>query len=278
MTDYFESMKAFLFLHLGFFLLTLTACDSSGHEWIDPRGKPYYALIQEEMYPLTEGCEQDSDCQVDTIKPLESCSRSVLGSYLISKSAEWNAFKEDIERARAVLSKGEFCPALSLPEEYWVLNQSPVAICHYGQCKAKTTLSTGGYIDFSVSSDFNKSLEIRRSLFTVRNGEESLEGEFSEEELDQIHQAISEINRCETHRFDRLVGRFIGYHAMELYNYRLNRANGGLCDSTDSDAVASSVKLLKQIISSKIKDPSPEILESLESFEDWQVQYLYRAP
>jgi hypothetical protein len=200
-----------------------------------------------------------------------------LGSYLISKSAEWNAFKENIERARAVLSKGEFCPALSLPAYYWVLNQNPVAICESRTCKAKTTLSADGYIDFSASSDFTKSLEIRRSLFTVRNGEESLEGEFSEEELDQIHQAISEINRCETHQFDRLVGRFIGSNAIQFYNYRLNRANGGLCDSTDSDAVAASVKLLKQIISSKIQDPSPEILESLESFEDWQVQYLYRA-
>ncbi len=259
----------------------MTACGSSTHEWVDRSGNYNYQLISEVLYPLQRSCKADSECQVDTIPSLTVCGQPVLGAYLAAKATEWGDFKTNLERAR---NSVEVEPCLNYPYMDdrailgWIQTQPPVAICSYGECRAKQTLQANDdHLNFVAAARLSQTIRLTRQRnnykFTVRNGDESVEGEVSEAEAEALNQAIGEIHRCTEANFYQT--RYF-YEKSEISNFTLNERNAYFCASKDLDAVEESVQALKTLISSKLQDPSPAILESLQAFENWKIETLER--
>jgi hypothetical protein len=282
-------MNRCTFLSLSLATLTFSACGSnrnhSTEDWYPDLEYSLmsgdYQMFAERMLPLIQGCQEASDCELDEITDPYDCQPFYHGAYLSSKREEWRSFKAKLEAAIDDADERNIGPTCLPAVSGWIdISETRTPICLNSYCLSHVEQSPNATLSFraeAVSSSISaptSSISIVEHTessfeFTINRATTTYTGTASGSEANQLLNALSAIRREETETFGPFSPVLLGRFSVKLFNFGLNGQED--FSSCERLKIEEAVQTLRNLLLSQITDPSAEVLEILESFENWRI-------
>jgi hypothetical protein len=285
-------MNRFAFLSLSFTALTFSACGSNPNN--SNRDEEYwfpyladsllsgdYQMFADHMLPLIQGCQEASDCELDEITDPFDCQPFYHGAYLSSKRKEWRSFKAKLEAAIDDADEQNLGPTCTPAVSRWIdISETRTPICLNSYCVSHVEQSPSATLSFraeAVGSSINAATSSISIIghtessfeFTIKRATTNYTGTASGSEAQQLINALSAIQRAEVETFGPFSPISFERSAVKLFNFHLNGQED--FSSIEWLKIEEAVQILRNLLLSQITDPSAEVLEILESFENWSV-------
>jgi len=233
-----------------------------------------YQKFHERMLPLIQGCQEASDCELDEMTDPSECQPSYHGAYLSSKRKKWRSFKAKLEAALEKADERNIGPNCTPFFSTWIdISETRTPICLNSYCLSHVEQAPNATLSFraeAVGSSISIVEHTESSFeFTINRATTTYTDTASGSEANQLLNALSAIRREETETFGPFSPVLLGGFSVKLFNFGLN----GQEDFSSSERlkIEEAVQTLRNLLLSQITDPSAEVLEILESFENWRI-------